>query len=61
MSGFWFPPDDFASEPQQFSGSAHSVSGEKPEDDAAEKVRKVAEEIARKPLPKQPKRRIGFL
>ena len=30
MSGFWYPPDDQAPDPQTFSGSAHSVSGEAP-------------------------------
>jgi len=59
MSGFWYPPDDQAPDPQIFSGSAHSVSGEKPEDSPAERVRKVAEEVSRKPMPR-PVRRMGF-
>ena len=59
MAGYWYPPDDHAQEPQQSHGSAHSVSGEGPDEDRAEQVRRVAEEVSRKPLT-LPKRRIGF-
>lgn len=41
-------------------GSAHSVSSDEPDEDRAEKVRKVAEEVSRKEMPKPIKRRIGF-
>lgn len=41
-------------------GSAHSVSGEEPEVDRAELVRKVAEEVSGKKMPRPPARRIGF-
>ena len=60
MSGFWYPPDDQAREPETFSGSAHSVSGEKPDECKAEAVRKVAEEVSRKPMPRPAPRRMGF-
>ena len=60
MSGFWYPPDDQAPDPQTFSGSAHSVSGEAPPVDKAEAVRKVAEEVSRKPMPRPAPRRMGF-
>ena len=60
MAGYWYPPDDHAQEPQQSNGSAHSVSSEQPEDDPAERVRKVAEEVSRKKMPRPPPRRIGF-
>jgi hypothetical protein len=46
-------------EPQQSSGSAHSVSGDAPDDDPAEQVRLVAEEVSRKPMPR-PVRKMGF-
>lgn len=60
MAGFWYPPDDHAPEPLPFSGAAHSVSGDVPQQDPAERVRQVAEEVARKPMPRAPVRRIGF-
>ena len=60
MSGFWYPPDDQAPEPPTFSGSAHSVSGEAAPEDKGEVVRKIAEEVARKPMPRPDVRRIGF-
>jgi len=41
-------------------GSAHSVSSDEPAEDRAEKVRKVAEEVTRKEMPRPVKRRIGF-
>ena len=40
-------------------GSAHSVSGDYPDEDRAEQVRSVAEEVARKTF-HRPKKRIGF-
>jgi hypothetical protein len=60
MAGFWYPPDDHAMEPQTFQGSGHSVSSEPPPECPAERVRQVAEEVARKPMPRAPIRRIGF-
>lgn len=60
MAGYWYPPDDHAMEPQTFQGSGHSVSSEPPPSDPAEQVRQVAEEVARKPMPRAPIRRIGF-
>lgn len=59
MAGYWYPPDDHAMEPQQSNGSAHSVSSDAPDEDRAEKVRRVAEEVSRKPMPR-PQRRMGF-
>lgn len=59
MSGYWSAPDDYVYEPNTFSGSAHSGSGEAPEKDRAEEVRKVAEEVSRKPIPRT-QRKIGF-
>lgn len=41
-------------------GSAHSVGGDEPEVDRAELVRKVAEEVSGKKMPRPPARRIGF-
>ena len=60
MSGFWYPPDDQAPDTQTFSGSAHSVSGEKPDDCPADRVRRVAEEVSRKSMPRPAPRRMGF-
>lgn len=60
MSGFWFPPDDMAAGAQTFHGSAHSVSSEPPPEDRAAAVRRIAEEVARKPMPRPPVRKIGF-
>jgi len=60
MGGYWIAPDDYAPDPQVFSGSAHSVSGEKEEEDKAELVRKVAEEVSGKKMPRPPTKRIGF-
>ena len=52
MSGFWYPPDDHSMENQVMSGSAHSVSSDTPPEDVAEKVRRIAEEVSRKTMPK---------
>ena len=60
MSGYWHVPDDYAYEPPVVSGSAHSVSGDAPDRDPAEKVREIAEKIARKPIPRPAPRRMGF-
>lgn len=60
MAGYWYTPDDCAPAPQTISGSGHSVSSEPPARDAAERVRQVAEEVARKPMPRPALRRIGF-
>ena len=60
MSGYWYAPDDHAAEPQLTHGSAHSVSAEPPVLDRAEEVRRVAEEVSRKPMPR-PVKRVGFL
>lgn len=59
MSGFWTPPDDYAYEPQLTQGSAHSVSGDRPERDRVEDLRSVVEEVTRKPVPR-PIRKMGF-
>lgn len=61
MGGYWHSPDDYQQDAGTFSGSAHSVSSDKPDDDKADQVRKVAEEIARKPIPRPAPRRMGFL
>lgn len=61
MAGYWYPPDDHAPDAYQpAQGSAHSVSSDAPDADPAERVRKVAEEVSRKPIPRVPLRRIGF-
>lgn len=59
MSGYWLAPDDWEDGNGTFSGSAHSVSGDCPDDDAAEQVRKIAEEVTGKQFP-APTKRIGF-
>jgi hypothetical protein len=41
-------------------GSAHSVSGDGPDEDRAEQVRRVAEEVSGKEMPRPLRRRIGF-
>jgi hypothetical protein len=41
-------------------GSAHSVSGDGADEDRAEQVRKVAEEVTGKTMPRPPVKRIGF-
>ncbi len=61
MSGYWHAPDDYQSDPQTFSGSAHSVSGIEPGADVGEQLRKVVEEVMRKPCAAPPVRRMGFL
>lgn len=60
MSGYWFPPDDYAIEPAYINGSAHSVSSDPGPQDKAEMVHKIAEEVSGKEIPKKPVRRIGF-
>ena len=60
MSGYWYVPDDHAVEPALTHGSAHGVNGDRPERDRAEEVRRVAEEVSGKPMPRQV-RRFGFL
>lgn len=59
MSGYWWAPDDYQQDAGITQGSAHSVSSETPEQDRAEQVRQVAEEITRQSFQK-PARRIGF-
>lgn len=59
MSGYVFVPDDLAYEVPITHGSAHSVSGDEPERDPAEQVRRVAEEVTRRPMPR-PVRKFGF-
>lgn len=56
------PRDDWDeySYPLHMAGTAHSVSGDEPEDDPAEQVRKIAEEVTGKTFDR-PKRRMGFL
>lgn len=41
-------------------GSAHSVSGEVEPEDRAEQVRRVAEEVTGKTMPRPPTKRVGF-
>lgn len=60
MAGYWYAPDDHAMEPQITHGSGHSVSSDVPPDDPAEEVRRIAEEVSRKPMPRPAPRRIGF-
>lgn len=59
MSGYYTPPDDYAMDPPLMNGSAHSVSGERPERDRVEELRSVVEEVTRRPLPR-PQRKPGF-
>ncbi len=42
-------------------GSAHAVSGHEPDDDPAERVHKVAEEVTRGKIPCRPPVRFGFI
>jgi len=42
-------------------GSAHGVSGDRPEQNIVDRLRQTVEEITGKPLPKEPERRIGFM
>ena len=57
-------PDAFdyyeRSQPLHMSGSGHSVSGDEPDDDPAETVRKIAEEVTGKTFDR-PRRKMGFL
>jgi hypothetical protein len=41
-------------------GSAHSVSSDEPAEDKAEQVRRIAEEVSGKVMPRPQRRRIGF-
>lgn len=59
MSGYWTIPDDYAYEPQVTHGSAHSVSGDSPDRDRVEDLRRVVEEVTRKPVVR-PVRKLGF-
>jgi hypothetical protein len=59
VSGYVFVPDDLAYEPPITHGSAHSVSGDGPDRDRVEEVRRVAEEVSRKSVPR-PVRKVGF-
>ena len=64
MSGFWEAPDDYAESVDSGHGSAHSVSsdhGKTKGEKRAEAVRRVAEEVGRKPIPRPSPRRMGFL
>lgn len=57
-------PDPFdyyqTSEPLYMSGSGHSVSSDEEDEDPAEKVRRIAEEVTGQTFDR-PKRRMGFL
>lgn len=57
-------PDPFdyceASQPLYMTGTGHCVSGDTDEDDPAEQVRQVAEEVTGQKFDR-PKRRMGFL
>jgi hypothetical protein len=59
MSGFVFVPDDTSYEPQLIHGSAHSISGDGPSMDRVEDLRKVVEEVTRKPVVR-PHVKLGF-
>lgn len=59
MSGYWNIPDDYAYEPPITSGSAHSVSGDGPDRDRVEDLRRTVEEVTRRPV-QRPVRKIGF-
>ena len=48
------------SQPLYMSGSGHSVSADEPDDDPAQQVRKIAEEVTGKSF-ERPTRRMGFL
>lgn len=54
MSGYWEAPDDYAEVQNTFSGSAHGVNTDRPNKD-------LAEEVARRPMPRPAPRRMGFL
>ena len=63
MGGYWEAPDDYATPVDSGHGSAHSVSSDRLDEtgeDRAEKVRRVAEEVTRKKMPRPAPRRIGF-
>lgn len=57
-------PDPFdyceASQPLYMTGTGHSVSSDTDDDDPAEQVRRIAEEVTGKKFA-PPKRRMGFL
>ena len=61
MSGFWYPPYDESPDSGTFNGSAHSISGETPDKDPAEAVRKVADKITGQTMPRPIQRRIEFI
>ena len=55
--GDWY----FDESPLYMIGTAHSVSSNEPDDDPAEAVRKVAEEVARRDMPRPARNPIGFV
>lgn len=60
LSGCWWAPDDYTQDYGVSHGSAHSVSSDGPEQDAAEQVRQIAEEVTGKVI-ERAERRIGFV
>lgn len=56
-AGDWF----FDEGPLYMIGTAHSVSQDGEDEDPAAQVRKVAEEVSGKSIPKQVRRQIGFV
>lgn len=60
MSGYWEAPNDYSLPFDSGQGSAHSVSSTPPDDDPAEEVRRVVEEVTRKQVPRPLPPRIGF-
>lgn len=60
MSGYWEAPDDYALDYGTWTGSAHSVSGDKTEKDIVEQLRDAVEDTTGKPVQRQ-ERRMGFL
>ena len=61
MSGYWEPPSDYQRPEYMGQGSAHGNGGEPEAEDRAEQVRRVAEEVCRRPIARPPKKRMGFL
>ena len=58
MKPWPYDEDEFNDGPGP-SGSAHSVSGDGPDDDVIERLRHVVEEVTGKPV-ERPSKKIGF-
>lgn len=60
MSGYWYPPNDEAE--RMLTPEPRLTECELSDAELrAEAVRKIAEEVSRKPMPPLPTRRMGFL